>query len=211
MFTKLKQKLELSPKYTITQTKEFTFPVYEIDLSNEVDCDQISESCKKFRQTYKHTGADYEGKQALKTWVSNYLNPESFSWPELDPLFESTNKRISKLWGSVTYQDWYTYCLDQYWIGVYERDDYAAFHTHGSSEFSTVFYVEVPKNSSPIVFENTSGNLEIPIKQGMLLIFPGNASHGVYKSQHEGQRIIISSNYIKKSLIENRVIPMKNQ
>jgi uncharacterized protein (DUF885 family) len=75
------------------------------------------------------------------------------------------------------------------WFQQYKKGDYHNFHAHQKTNFSAVYYVELPKNSETKFYNNE----KILVKEGDLIIFPGFWYH---KSEplKEKRKTIISFN-----------------
>jgi len=109
-----------------------------------------------------------------------------------------------------------TFTFNTCWFMVNERGHYNVPHRHPNSDYSFVWYIDVPKNGPPIVFENDNqfsrfntyqlldqGIAETynhagnywwrPIK-GDLLIFPADLMHSVEPNNTDETRIIFSGN-----------------
>jgi uncharacterized protein (TIGR02466 family) len=100
---------------------------------------------------------------------------------------------ITSMWGTLTTTD--GHCVD---------------HIHPRSFMSGVYYVKVPSNSGNIVFKdprpasewedngflynNMSPTAYLPVKEGMLLLFPGWLRHRTELNKSDEQRVSISFN-----------------
>ena len=62
------------------------------------------------------------------------------------------------------------------WVMEYEENDYANNHCHYPADWSVVYYINVDKDSAPIILED---EVEIQPEPGLLLIFPGVIYHKV--------------------------------
>jgi len=87
------------------------------------------------------------------------------------------------------------------WAVMYDKNSFQRIHTHGSTLFTSIFYVDMPKTKYPY-----EGQLEItdvssnhngistkvvePIK-GLMITFPGKFPHYTLPIQSEGERIVI--------------------
>lgn len=75
------------------------------------------------------------------------------------------------------------------WGILYQKDDYTSSHDHFPSTFAAVVYIDVEKDSSPILFEDEFTIVPSP---GSLIVFPGILKHKVPNSN--GRRIVVSMN-----------------
>lgn len=203
---KLKEKYESSPKFLVTQTKQHTIPIWTYDLQSQVDHDAIADYIISQRNTFKYHDSWEEAGDILHNWHSSLLPRNKNKNPDLENLFDIATQKVYNLWGTTSiYQKNYSFVLLQYLLVIYNKNDYIDWHEHGVSEFSASYYARVPENSSNIIFENGTENLEIVVKPGMLVLFPGNAKHKTDPSQHEGDRIIVTMNFWKDKLVDKPV------
>lgn len=184
-----KEKLESKPKYTVKQIQ--SFPVYVFDLSKDLDCDLITNICLSYKSSN-----DEAKREAVYAWHTPYLKRSKNFIPELEVHLDKIVSKIQKVYE----KDFYTYFVDHYWFVVYDKNDFAIAHDHSPSDYVAVFYANVPDNSAPLVLTDISGNIEISVSTGMCVLFPGSVEHSVPKSNHEGNRVIISMNIIKGAL-----------
>ena len=78
-----------------------------------------------------------------------------------------------------------------WWIANYDEGDYTEDHCHDPAPFSFVYFVQSPKDSSPLVFTTSGKNIEA--EEGKVVIFPGNLRHHVPENKCDG-RMILSGN-----------------
>ena len=105
--------------------------------------------------------------------------------------------------------------ISSIWANINNKNASNRIHAHGSSHFSGVYYVKVPKNSGNLYFVNTHTSLTPPFnywedgkadeveyeaKEGDLYFFPGSLSHRVGKNKTNEDRISISWNVYLKDL-----------
>tara|TARA_Y100000022_G_scaffold5127_1_gene4203 strand:- start:45 stop:566 length:522 start_codon:yes stop_codon:yes gene_type:complete len=90
--------------------------------------------------------------------------------------FESEKVKCSEVWGA-----------------LYGKEDHATIHNHEPSYFSFVYYVNVPKNSAPLVFVNSG--YKVKPYSGKLIIFDSKLYHKVPKNRSEN-RSLIAGNFV---------------
>lgn len=78
--------------------------------------------------------------------------------------------------------------LESIWGVYYGKGDYSEPHKHRLGNWSFVYFVKSPKNSSPLVFTNT--RIKIKPKEGMCVLFNSNIEHHVPKNKSEGRSVI---------------------
>ena len=77
------------------------------------------------------------------------------------------------------------------WGQVYNIGDYQVSHDHILSDWSFVYYVNTPRRSSPLVFDEC--RKRIRLKAGQVIIFPSWLVHHVPPNKCEG-RVVIGGN-----------------
>ena len=78
------------------------------------------------------------------------------------------------------------------WIAQYDKGDHAERHYHYPLDWSAVYYINVEKNTSPIIFGE---DVRVQPEDNMMLIFPGWLNHRVPKTK--GKRTLIAMNFNK--------------
>ncbi len=100
------------------------------------------------------------------------------------------------------------------WCTVQKKDEFHPAHVHPNAIFSSVFYFQTDDTS--LGFESEKSKIQegfafeykiknfnyynsakwfLPVKQGDLLIFPGELSHKTFPYKGENERIVIGSSY----------------
>tara|TARA_Y100001963_G_C6686212_1_gene402338 strand:+ start:352 stop:975 length:624 start_codon:yes stop_codon:yes gene_type:complete len=74
------------------------------------------------------------------------------------------------------------------WGQVYNEGDYQTAHNHLPSHVSFVYYVNTPKGSAPLVFDNSQK--KVFSKAGQLVVFPGWVTHHVPRNRCKGRSVI---------------------
>ena len=87
------------------------------------------------------------------------------------------------------------------WGVLYGENGGIKEHNHKGSDYSFVYYINVPKNSSPLCFPALYRDYDLPIpaKEGNVLIFDSFLRHYVPKSNHNG-RCVLSGNLMGKNV-----------
>lgn len=179
--------------------------------------------------------AQYTNNEAIKSLIQNYIpqnvniSNNDIGWPywrkmhlqnpinpldinhsdilELANWIEHETNAFAKHFNSND-----SYKISEAWLNAYHNGDFQEPHFHPGYDFSAVYYVQIPENSSSLVFENPTLGYEMrPIKtsietelnqtsvyykpiEGQLLIFRSNLRHGVLPHQNEKPRISLAFN-----------------
>jgi len=155
-------------------------------------------------------------KQVKKSNVGGYHSPDlSKDEKEFQEFLEEITNEANSLIKHYGFNN--ELIVSNFWLNVNGYKDYNETHTHPGSILSGVYYVDVPKNSGEIIFENGEKNLissfwnnltvknYTPLnsvkhlykpKNNLLLIFPSWLSHYVLPNLNEKQkRLSISFNF----------------
>jgi uncharacterized protein (TIGR02466 family) len=98
------------------------------------------------------------------------------------------------------------------WLNVYRQNDFQEFHHHAGHQFSAVYYVKVPADSSQIVFETplapdmkplpislhsfvTDTRAKYSVEEGQVIVFRSNLRHCVPSHQGTQERISLAFNF----------------
>ena len=96
--------------------------------------------------------------------------------------------------------------LSSLWVNIMPKNCYHAFHFHPNSVVSGTYYLDVPKNTSPLRIEDPRAGLfmaapprpiqaDLKPKSGDVILFESWLKHEVPPHQTAGTRISISFNY----------------
>ena len=103
------------------------------------------------------------------------------------------------------------YIITSSWMTKTTRGKYALSHSHGDADVSGVYYLNTNSEDGSLYFvdphTNESANmimdfagratnLDAPLKQGMLIMWPGFMSHGTRPNNTDNDRISVSFNII---------------
>ena len=101
------------------------------------------------------------------------------------------------------------------WFNINPKYSFNNLHTHSDCDFSAVYYLQVPKNSGSIVFENpnsvmlnhkffqypfnyneiNSNSYKVEPQEDMLILFPSYLPHRVQQNLSDKDRICLSFNF----------------
>jgi hypothetical protein len=184
--------MELIPKAVVKQQRTIDSEVFVFDLNDEIDANEISDICRFYKtDEFKETKTE-----SVYAWRSDYTYTLNNKMPKFQPLLNVVTERIKLIWKMP-----YSFVIDHYWFAIYQNGDKAKEHDHGWTDAACVYYASTPDKSAPLVFPSIDGDVIIQPKQGMLVVFSGKCRHKVPKSEHDGERIIISMNVFKDKLL----------
>jgi hypothetical protein len=183
---KLKNKLsnikeKLLPTFELTNT--YIDPIYQFDLSTEIDAGATVNLIFKYKEHYPISNK----RSNILSWNSDYdTHKKTTDFDILIKIIENKVKLIED-----TRNGFVNKVLDS-WVAIYNKTEYAQWHNHSDThaKWAAVYYAKAEENCSAIVFKN----LEIVPKTNMLLIFPSRMNHMVRKSISDTERIIFAAN-----------------
>tara|TARA_R110000751_G_scaffold149278_2_gene254185 strand:+ start:2442 stop:3002 length:561 start_codon:yes stop_codon:yes gene_type:complete len=83
-------------------------------------------------------------------------------------------------------------CMDM-WGVIHRKGEWTKHHTHLGNQYSFAYYIQAPKDCSPIVY-STPGSLEVHPTNGTLLLWESSYTHHTYKNKTKELRVMISGN-----------------
>ena len=110
--------------------------------------------------------------------------------PYYDMIFPCINENLSEL---NTKMKCNIIDIDNYWFQQYESEDYHSWHHHGKCTFSSVYYVELPEQTST-TFEYMGNEFEVDVEEGDYLIFPSYLRHCSKPNKTGKRKTIIALN-----------------
>lgn len=86
--------------------------------------------------------------------------------------------------------------ITNWWFQQYENNSSHGWHNHGGCNFSNVYYLELPKDSSSTEFFNFYGdNMFANATEGDLVVFPAHIPHrAINNSQKRRTVLVFNSN-----------------
>ena len=182
--------VDCTPALTITQDIESN--VFEFDLSDEINADQIVELILKFREQFPVSNTSN-----VNAWHSGYRTHEQTT--VFDSLIKVIEQRVDLVMRSDNNHVLKDFKMQpkvvDSWAIIYEKNDYTKWHNHTPANYSVVYYARADENTAPLVFKKTQENsIEVKPKTNMLVVFQGYTNHMVPKLDKEDQRICFSAN-----------------
>ena len=97
--------------------------------------------------------------------------------------------------------------LQESWITKTLKGKYAHEHHHGYSDISGVYYIKTNSEDGNLVFDNIHsqmagnyifanlpGKQPMPLKEGLLMLWPGPIKHGTWVNNTDNERVSLSFN-----------------
>ena len=125
----------------------------------------------------------------LKSWRSSWTTHKNDT--RFLELINSTTEVLTKI-NSDCFDQNLKYTCHELWVAQYDIGNYAERHYHYPLDWSVVYYVNVEKESSPIIFGE---DVEVYPEKDMMLIFPGWLNHRVPPTK--GKRTVIAMNFFR--------------
>jgi len=80
------------------------------------------------------------------------------------------------------------------WFQVYEKNDFHEFHTHTRTNFTNVFYLNLPSDKVKTDIKLNNKKINLSVKEGDILSFPAYYPHQSPKNIYDENKIVISFN-----------------
>jgi len=191
----------------------FVTQLYEVDLA-EADLDELAHSIRSLARD------DVAGRRWSKEHrYAGYTSYASLNdLPKRDPAFAELAKLLMRHAGAFANECAFDLKrkprLDSLWVNLLEAGGQHSGHIHPHSIISGTFYVEVPKGSGPIAFEDPRlpmmmaapprapeapeelrTTVRIEPRPGLLLLWESWLRHEVLAGTGRGKRLSISFNF----------------
>lgn len=80
--------------------------------------------------------------------------------------------------------------VEESWYQIYNKNNFHELHTHSGTNFTNVFYLQLPDKKNSTFIENES----VDVLEGSLITFPGFIPHESKPNLSDTPKIIISFN-----------------
>ena len=162
----------------------FTYKLPDHENLNRQLLTLIKQYREKYPEKEEHTN--------LRAWRSDYESHIK------EDRFDYLIQKVCEVASLITkhhedYKAEVDYLPSGFWVGQYDKGNYARKHHHAPNDFACVYYVDVDEDSAPIIFED---DLIVKPENGMIVIFPGFLNHRVAHTQ--SPRTIAAMNLIKR-------------
>ena len=157
-------------------------PIFIFDLP-----DNKEEILKAIESMGTHSLIDKTQQISNSDWQLNSNYPRQY-YDIVRPLVEKRFPEIEEKTKSNKIK------IENYWFQQYNPGgDYHAWHHHGSSTYSSVFYVELPKGSST-TFDYMGDEFQVDVEEGQYLVFPSYLRHCSKPNKTKERKTIIALN-----------------
>lgn len=172
----------------VYQKVEVCFPLYQFDLSNDIDIENTISKIKKLKTFYPATTTT---NVITKTgWRSPYIfahQPEAQAFAQEVSVIQDKLKLVNS----------FDTNLVNLWTVIYGDEDFSKTHNHftlwGNLAYNTILYLTDSK--TPIVFEKTDSTVEILPKRGLLVAMHPLMNHSVPLVKDDSERIVMVCNF----------------
>tara|TARA_B110000285_G_C15089834_1_gene598425 strand:- start:576 stop:1145 length:570 start_codon:yes stop_codon:yes gene_type:complete len=166
--------------------------------------EELTEYCLKIKGSKSSGGQNWLSKDTYNTSNNQHNIVE-------DKKFEVINNFIKREVANYLKQIGSTQELKMKggWLNIYEKNNYQEYHNHPDSVISTIYFLNVNKNSAKVSFKNpyremitldykdNFDNVVYVPENGKLIIFRSHLEHAVEKQTNEDMRITLSHNFVK--------------
>ena len=135
---------------------------------------------------------DHEIRISRTDWISN-VGPARDYWNFLFPMLEEHMKDVMLNLNIKEYN------FTNYWFQQYKHLDTHGWHRHRHCFFSSVYYIELPKDGPSTIFKNPVDGKTIlrpEIEEGDIITFPSIIEHCSAPNQSTNKKTVISFNVV---------------
>jgi hypothetical protein len=153
----------------------FYYP-YHKELKKEV--------CEYLKKCQYNHGKNTNVKAAITDW--------DITTPQIEKLKTFMISNISMF--GLKMPNRFNFLFESFWANVYEKGDFAESHTHAPCFLSSIYFLSIKRNYSPLIFSDSK--TKITPEEGKFLLFPSIMKHEVPKHKHDEKRITLAGNII---------------
>lgn len=176
----------------LTATQEVESNIFEFDLSDEINSEEIVKLIYKHREQYPDSNTSN-----VYAWHSGYRTHQQTNvFDQLIKVIEQRVDLVMRSDNNRALKD-FKMCpkVVDSWAIIYEQNDYTKWHNHTPANYSVVYYAKADENTAPLVFtRSTEHRIEIKPTTNKLVVFNGYTNHMVPKLDNENQRICFAAN-----------------
>ena len=118
--------------------------------------------------------------------------PKNAHRPYLDYFIELVMPELNKI---ADFLSMSKYDIHNTWFQQYYKDDTHTWHNHAGCNFTNVYYIELPDNNKTEIYNEVNNSIiNLDVKEGDLVTFPGYMSHRSKPNQSNKRKTVISFN-----------------
>ncbi len=169
---------------------------------------KLLERISEIRNTIPSGGQNWLGKPYNTCGTFDISTDPAFS-EVLAEITSRVNHYASRL--GINLSRWQPVCGEG-WLNIYKQSDFQEYHHHAGYQFSAVYYVTAPENSSEIIFETpkppdmnplpiilhsalTDERTRYNAEPGKIIVFRSSIRHCVPAHQGNDERISLAFNF----------------
>ena len=188
--------------FTLTHHEEYKRKINQILL--------VDKNNPNFRVSADNSDESVSLKDHTQTnvyaWKSNWHLHHSF--PILEELCEEIKPYLTQIIKEEKIKHTSTIETMNCWVNKYQKNDFACPHTHENTQWSAVYMMKIPSDSSSLFrIHNPLGTtynsellenfaiLDINTKEGVVVITSGALKHEVTPNKSEEERITVAMNF----------------
>ena len=171
----------------LVQNVELCLPIYQFDLSNDINTENTISKIRALKETYPST--TITNVVTNNGWRSPYLPPH-------DPAIKAFTDEITCIQTKLKQVNSFDTSVVNLWAVIYGKEDFSKTHNHFSLwdnlAYNAILYLS--DSNTPLVFETTNSKVEIFPKKGMLVVMHPLTRHFVPPVNDDSERIILVCN-----------------
>jgi uncharacterized protein YjlB len=110
------------------------------------------------------------------------------------PYFDIVDNEIHKCLNEIKKEEKYNKTsITNFWFQQYNQGDYHGWHNHADCVYSSVYYVELP-NQTSTTFESNGKEFKVDVEEGDYIVFPSIFRHCSKENKTSKTKTVISIN-----------------
>jgi hypothetical protein len=160
------------------------------------DNKKINKNLLKLINKIKNEYSNNEGTMSI--YNTDWSLPKEYKREYLDYFYKIIKPYMNEIAIKLYSKNW---VIHNCWFQQYLKSDYHQWHTHQATNFTNIYFVELPDNSlATEIFKHR----KLKIKEGDLITFPGYMYHRSPLNNLKKRKTIISFNSSFGDFYENR-------
>jgi hypothetical protein len=125
---------------------------------------------------------------------TDWLDNKNLNREYVNLFLRAAENHIKKVYEALGYL---TYNIQNVWFQQYENDSYHSWHVHPASNFTNIYYLELPRKELVTEIKdpmNINKFLEIDLNEGDMITMPSHLIHRSPKNFCEKRKTVIAFN-----------------